>query len=115
MTSLKAAQRIPSAMLTENNEEETNYVLPGSLKAEAAEKAKLASESDLKRKKSSRRSLRGGAPASGKNSRANSRTGSRTKVSLYDINYIAGLFTKPVFFYFSGHAIAEHFLHRVEI
>ena len=74
-------------MLTENNEEETNYVLPGSLKAEAAERAKLASETDVKRKKSSRRSLRGGAPSSGKNSRANSRSGSRSKVIFSSANF----------------------------
>mgnify|MGYP000499357255 CR=1 FL=1 len=46
-------------------------------KAQAIENAKAASESDLKRKKSSRKSLKGG---SGKNSRSSSRTNSKTKV-----------------------------------
>ena len=79
-------------MLTENNEEETNYILPGSLKAEAAERAKLASETDVKRKKSSRRSLRGGAPSSGKNSRANSRSGSRSKVIFFLVQILQVFF-----------------------
>ena len=71
------ATRVSSGMLNqEPTVDDTSFVLPGSLKALAIESAKAASESDLKRKKSSRKSL----TKSGKNSRSSSRTNSKTKV-----------------------------------